>query len=215
MSIRLCESPRCWRNPDTGTLEPHPAAPGLRLCWACRDRLVRDLDRLPAICADLEIELAKTGNGAGGPVVSGSRERQLPLNIAAAYARTEILPILTAWASLVAYDRGVRAPRRDAGAIAYWLRRHADWLAAHPAAGDAADEIADVLHIAARGAYPRPVRRVELGACPVPQCDGTVFAIVRDRSAVLPSAAACNTTAAHEWSMPEWPRLRRAMRAAA
>ena len=73
MSIRLCESPRCWRNPDTGTLEPHPAASGLRLCWACRDRLVRDLDRLPAICADLEIELAKTGNRTGGPVVSGSR----------------------------------------------------------------------------------------------------------------------------------------------
>ncbi|MEU4214023.1 hypothetical protein [Actinoplanes sp. NPDC026623] len=215
MSFHLCESPRCWRNPDTGEREPHPAAPGLLLCWACRDRLAGDLDRLPDICADLESALATTGGNAAGPVVSGSRERALPLNIAAAYARTEILPVLTCWSVLVAHERRLRPPRRDAAVLARWLRRHVDWLAAYPAAGDAADEIADARRIAYRGAYPNPVRRVELGACPVPDCGGTVHAIVRDPAAVLPSAAACDTTAAHEWSMPEWPRLRRAMRAAA
>lgn len=211
----LCESPRCWHDSDTGTLEPHPAAPGLLLCWSCRDRLVRDLDRLPALCADLETALANTGSGSSGPVVSGSRERALPLNTAAAYSRAEILPVLTAWAALVVDGRGVRAPRRDPGALALWLRRHADWLAAHPAAGDAADEVAEVCHVAARGAYPRQVRRVQLGACPFSNCDGAIWAIVRDPSAVLPSAAACDARAAHEWSMAEWPRLRRAMRAAA
>ena len=215
VSIHLCESPRCWHDPDTGTLQPHPAAPGLRLCWFCRDRLAGDLARLPDICADLDTALV-SGRGAGGPVVSGSRERPLPINVAAAYARTEIQPVLMSWVVLVIEFRAVRPPRRtdDPGTLASWLGRHVDWLAAHPAAGCAADEIADVRRIAFRGAYPTPVRRVELGQCPVPECAGTVAAIVRDASAVLPSSALCDTDQGHEWAMVEWPRLRRAMRRA-
>jgi len=215
VSITLCESPRCWRDPDTGKLQPHPAAPGLLLCGFCRDRLAADLARLSDICADLEVAL-EPGGGAGGPIVSGSRERSLPINVAAAYARTEIQPVLLSWVVLVIEFRGVQPPRRndDPGALARWLGRHVDWLAAHPAAGDAADEIAEARRVAFRGAYPNPVRRVELGDCPIPECAGTVAAIVRDATAVLPSSALCDTDPGHEWAMVEWPRLRRAMRRA-
>ncbi|GGN96065.1 hypothetical protein GCM10010112_86970 [Actinoplanes lobatus] len=215
MSILLCESPLCWRDPDTNALQPRPAAPGLLLCWPCRDRLAADLDRLPDICTDLETALMP-GSGAGGPVVSGSRERPMPINNTAAYARAEIRPVLVAWIALVIEVRGVRPPRRadDPAVLSRWLRRHVDWLAAYPAAGDAADEIADVRRIAFRGAYPNPVRRVEVGACPFAGCTGTVAAIVRDRSAVLPSSALCDTDTGHEWPMTEWPRLRREMRRA-
>ena len=215
MPVHLCESPRCWRDPETGDLEPDVAAAGLRLCWTCRGRLVRDLDQLPAICADLETALAGGSAGSGGPVVSGTRARQLPLNVGAAYARAEITPVLASWAILIVEFRGVSAPVRDPGALARWLRPHVDWLAAHPAAGDAADEIAEIRRTAERGAYPNPVRRVELGACPEHECEGAVWAIVRDPSAFLPSAAACDVQPDHEWAMQQWPRLRRAMRASA
>jgi hypothetical protein len=215
MSTHLCESPRCWRDPDTGELRPDLAAPGFLLCWTCRDRLAADLTRLPDICADLESALANTGSNAGGPVVSGSRERALPINIAAAYARTEIQPVLLSWVVLVVEQRGINPPARirDPDVLARWLGRHVDWLAAHPAAGDAAEEIAEARRVAFRGAYPNVVRRVKLGACPADSgCAGTVHAIVRDPGAFLPSSALCTDDPCHEWPMSAWGDLRRAMR---
>lgn len=213
MSSPLCTSPRCWRDPDTGELEPRPAAAGLRLCWQCRDQLARDIDRLPHICRDLLAALASTGGN--GPAVSGTPEPGLPLNVRAAAARAEILPVLAAWAGLIAEQRGFTPPPRDPEALAWFLgqRRNVDWLAAYPAAGDAVDEIAEARRIAARAAYTQPARRVEVGNCPENDCPGVVFAIVRDPAAVLPSAAECDHDPDHAWPIHEWPRLRRRMRA--
>lgn len=211
----LCASPRCRYDPDTGELTPWPAAPGLRLCWACRDHLAADLAALPGICRDLETNLPTGGRGLGTVRVSGTPTPGLRVDGRAAFAYGEILPILAGWAGLVAEHRGLPAPRRDPAMLARFLGRHVDWLAAHGAAGDAADEIAEIRYLGARAAYTRPPRYVELGGCPEPGCTGIVWAIMRDAAGPAPSTAMCNLDPAHEWPATEWPRLRRRMRAAA
>ncbi|MET8147639.1 hypothetical protein ACIBSW_06900 [Actinoplanes sp. NPDC049668] len=213
MPAHLCESPRCARNPDTGEIEPRPAAPGLLLCWPCRDGLARDLRRVDELWPELDANLP--AGAGGGPAVSGTPQRSLPLNVRTAYARTEIVPVLAEWAALVTYHRRVTPPRRAARPLARFLGNHVDWLAAYPAAGDAADEIAQARSEAVRAVFHKPARRVELGRCPRPGCAGTVAAIVRDPDAVIPSEALCDTDPAHEWPMTQWPALRRQMQAAA
>jgi hypothetical protein len=122
-------------------------APGLR--WRCRDWLAVHLDELP----ELERALLP-GAGAGGEKVSGTAVPGLPLNPAAVEARNNIRAILASWCDLVAERRGTAPTGRTVGELAGYLAAAVDWLAAYPAAGDTADEVADFVHAARRVATP-------------------------------------------------------------
>jgi hypothetical protein len=88
--------------------------------------------------------------------------------------------------------------------LAGYLAAAVDWLAAHPAAGDASDETADLVHAVRRVAYPAVVRRIQVGDCAVDGCPGAMTAIPRDPTTPRPSATYCDTDPAHEWPVGLW-----------
>ncbi|HEX8627079.1 MAG TPA: hypothetical protein VF755_02780 [Catenuloplanes sp.] len=210
-STPLCESPRCATDPDTGDLAPRAAAPGLRLCWPCRDWLAAHLDELPAWYAELETMLTPAA-AAAGEKVSGSTSPGLPINPVTVAARDDIATILISWADLVIDKRGGTPPPRTVDAVAGYLRGCVDWLAAYPAAGDTCDEVAELVHTARRAAYPNPARRITVGECATGECPGTMTAVLRDPDNPRPSAIYCDTEPAHEWPVAQWITLRRRRR---
>jgi hypothetical protein len=106
------------------------ALPGLRLCGGCHDRLVRDLSDLPHLHDRLGDHLGTGGSAAFGGRVSGSSAAPLPINPAVADHRDQIRHDLVWWAILVADMRGHAQPANTVPAIAAWLGRHVDWIAA-------------------------------------------------------------------------------------
>ncbi len=234
--MTLCESAGCRRDrEDKSRTDPRPAADGLRVCWVCRDRLGEYLASLPGLAADCEQAMIRA-TGLHDKV-SGTSEPGLPLNLAAGDARAQLLAVLAEWAGMVADERGIRPPgawglcemphgfigpanrvyryRSDAVATAGYLRRHLDWLCAHPAAGDLCAEVGDLVHIADKAAYPDPPRRRLLGPCVVVGCGGLITANVYldrpERSAVV-----CDVEPeAHRWGRDRWHELKPARTAVA
>src|SRR5690606_8689267 len=103
--------------------------------------------------------------------------------------------------------------------IAHWLALHSDWLAAHAAGPDAAEE----LH--RHGRRVRDIalgyrsRRFQVGACPEEiiddvmgvskPCTGGLWALVRQGDDMLPGRGVCDVEAAHVWTPSQWPALGR------
>ncbi|OZM71928.1 hypothetical protein CFN78_17425 [Amycolatopsis antarctica] len=88
--------------------------------------------------------------------------------------------------------------RRTAGPVgegwsphAAYLLAHLDWLTAHPAASEFADELTALV-----AALPEAERRVELGPCARPGCGAPVHATVRADGSLRPQIA-CG--AGHFW----------------
>ncbi|WP_225844529.1 helix-turn-helix domain-containing protein [Streptomyces sp. HPF1205] len=205
------------------------AAAGHRLCAGCRRRLGLGIGQLPGLYRDCERVL-------GGAPAKGVRERTsggalpgAPFNAAAAEARAAILGVLGSWSGLVAQERRIAPPPRTVDTLSVFLLRHADWLAAHPAAAEATREVARLVARARRVAHPEQVRRVPLGACVEPGCDGRLSATVRGAgsgsgpgsgagsgagSVAAPVTVSCDADPRHSWAGPEWTRLRRLMPAA-
>jgi hypothetical protein len=115
---RRCAASRCHRTSRTGS----------RLCAGCRDRLAERLRELPA------------RYGALAP----SRPPGVPPSAHAAEARSAVRGVLAAWAHVVVGGRTVARPARSVAGLAGFLHRHVDWLGAHPAAGEIADELGDL-----------------------------------------------------------------------
>jgi len=214
----LCVAPgcRCYGRhaPDClgdcrGCL-PRLAADGLRLCRPHAEGLGRDARQ----AAELYDELALALAGASSPVgrVSGSPDRSRIPNPAAMEARSRIRAILASWCQLIAEERGAELPRDEVADMGEYVARHALWLAAHPAAGDAADELRELVRVARRIAYPDGTRRVDVGPCPHDGCGGTIRALLRRADSLLPSAIVCSASAEHEWPADQWLTLGRQIR---
>lgn len=207
----LCKGEDCTRGATGATLR-HRALPGLRLCVVCRERLSVRLDTLPALyeeCADV----------LGGGAPAGLRERTtggslpgMPFNAAAAESRTEIAATLASWSGLVAEERGLTAPRRAVPPMAAFLRAHADWLAAHPAAEDATREVARLVRTARRLTRRDTQRRVVIGPCVKTGCPGELTAHLSGRPSAPPGEIRCGADAGHTWPGHLWTELNRAMR---
>jgi hypothetical protein len=60
-------------------------------------------------------------------------------------ARAAIRGVLATWAHLVVTGRATPRPARSVAGMAEFLRRHADWLGAHPAAAEIVGEIAGLV----------------------------------------------------------------------
>ncbi|GHF64646.1 hypothetical protein GCM10010218_52800 [Streptomyces mashuensis] len=204
-----CPGAGCERREASG-LARRLAAPGSGLCEACRARLSLELTRLPALYE----ECGRLLGGSDQPreKVSGGPLPGLPFNVAASEARSAITGVLGAWAALVAQQRRLPAPPRTPVHLALFLVRHADWLAAHPAAGEVSQEIAQVTRRARRVVDPRTRRRVALGPCAEAGCDGTLVAVVSSDRPEQPAAITCDADAAHHWEGSQWLALSRRLR---
>jgi hypothetical protein len=179
---------------------------GRALCRPCRDRLTGHLVSLPGLFAELEGALVPSAAGdlarRSGPARSG-----LPLNDLAVDLRSDIRGVLAAWVELVVEARRITAPDRTVPALTAFLRRHVDWLAAHPAAADVAAEIGDLARAARRAARRDRARRIQVGRCVEPSCTGTLTAVVRGRDTLLPATIACDVDGSHTWTSERWHAL--------
>ncbi|MEQ8148061.1 hypothetical protein [Streptomyces sp. OP7] len=179
------------------------AAAGGRLCPPCALRLTHDLRRLPR----LHDECGGLLTGADRPRdrTSGGPLPGMPFNTEAAEVRSAIVGTLRAWASLVKEERRVGAPPDTVAHTAGFLLLHIDWLVAHPAVADLSAEVARCARRARRVIDPAPGRRVPVGDCVVPNCDGTLTAAVRPGPGDTVEVA-CDAESAHRWSGQEWLR---------
>lgn len=135
----------------------------------------------------------------------------MPFNVAAAEVRAAILGVLGSWSGMVAAERSVTPPRRTVRALARFLGRHVDWLAAQDTATEVTEEIAQLARSARRAAYPDPVRRVEIGRCVEAACAGALVALVRPKNPALPAEISCDADPSHRWPETEWTQLGRRM----
>ena len=149
MTARCCD-PRCTDGPPEHD-EPRPrwAVDGERLCVRCGTLLERRLSELPACRDALRANLAKTGGGSnvGNKPTKGSPP--IPLNIAAHDHLTLMQATVTLWALMVREERNLRGPdRNDLRVLCGWLSSQLPWLLTHPAVGDLADEVRNLVRIA-------------------------------------------------------------------
>jgi hypothetical protein len=66
----------------------------------------------------------------------------MPFTVATAEVRAAILDVLGSWSGMVAAERSVSPPRRTVRALARFLGRPVDWLAAQDTAAEVTEEIA-------------------------------------------------------------------------
>ncbi len=207
-----CAGARCTRRAEAGR-ERLQTVGGSGLCPTCKERLAGDLRQLP----ELYHACGQLLGGSSGPRglherTSGGPLPGMPFNTAAAEARTAIISVLGSWAGLVADAREVTPPSRTVEALATFLSRHVDWLTAHSAAGDVSAEVARLVRNASRVATPTTHRRVPVGSCPEPGCEGTLNAPIRIDTPDSPIEIRCSADPAHNWAEREWTRLSRRMR---
>jgi len=203
-----CEGPRCR---DKQTRIPQ-ANSGTRLCAACRAHLCDDLALLPDLYRRCEGILVNT-RARDVERVHGGLPGGISLNDDAVAIRTEIMTVLASWAGLIVHERRVCRPlRRDINALTDFLAAHLDWLAEHPAAGDAAAEITTLVRPAADAISSDTTVRVELGPCDRTGCGGVVSVTVNGGGTPTPDLMSCDgghTLQPQEWLMLKY-KLERA-----
>ena len=203
----LCEGITCSQRQEIGQSRL-PVLAGWKLCRTCRQNLAEGLGKLPG----LYDECGRALNGHSKH--SQPRERKsgqlasgMPFNAPAADVRAEIIAVLGSWSGMVVQQRGVTAPRRTVHALAKFLGIHVDWIAAHPAAGDATNEVAQLVKSARRVAYPGSVRRITVGACVDTECAGELVALLCSGDALRPVEITCNADSRHSWPADRWIQL--------
>lgn len=220
MTELLCAAPRCripgrhgedCADPDCRGCLKARAADGLRLCLHCADRIA--VDAVKAASMDPALALALTPQGEPG---RRGDHGGITLSDAALDARTMLRAVLTSWCRMVAEERGISLPVTDTPmALGAYIATHARWLAAHPAAGECADEMADLARQTHAAAYPSGTRVIPVGPCPAmvdeQPCAGQIRALLRTDASLLPSAVACDTVPEHMWTPDQWRALGRHM----
>ncbi|BBC30338.1 hypothetical protein SGFS_016320 [Streptomyces graminofaciens] len=149
-----------------------------------------------------------------GPLArtSGGSSPGIPFNTAASEVRSEILALLGSWAGMVAEGRRLPPPPRTVETLAAFLLRHAGWLTACSAAGDASREVERLTRRAAQVSDPADRRLITVGLCPEPGCAGALQASVRPDADEPLLEVRCRTESAHRWAGHELILLKRRMR---
>lgn len=218
----LCERPGCfsrgyhWDSCATdGCLgcQPRLALDGKRLCRRDEESIATDARVAARLRAELERVLA--GSGQPGEKTSGTADRGMKLNDRAIEARSLIRHRLVSWSLLIAEERGFTLPDDTDEAMAEFIARSAEWLSAQPFAGEAADELRELVTVAHPIAYPTGTRVFEVARCTHEGCEGTLRAILRRVDSLLPSALVCDTDESHSIPASEWLTLGRKLRRAA
>ncbi len=98
---------------------PATAARGALLCQACLGRIAWRLDDVPDIAARARLALVPGGAASGSSErVSGSREPDAPINVAAMEACDQLVAMLAGWVTYWARVLSLAPPRLLAGALA-------------------------------------------------------------------------------------------------
>lgn len=204
----VCASQRCRRAELSGDLSSRPSLRGFHLCGACRRGLAADLDALPGLYREGE-EQAILPARRSLPVKGSAPGPEAPVNEAGVEARHEAVICLAFWARLAleGCPAGSPAPRREVPELAAFLRRHVDLLAADPAAGSAADEIAQVVGRLRRLVAPPRATLVPLGRCVEPGCDADVLLPARGGEDLVLRGPRCR--AGHVLTPRQWLLLNR------
>jgi hypothetical protein len=222
MTPSLCVSPHCrargYHHPDCrddtcGGCLPRLAADGVRLCGMHVRRIAEDAVKAAGLHDEIALRL--TGAGQAGERTSGTPDHGFGLNERAVEVRDDIRTKLVSWSKMVAEERGIALPADTLPALGAYVARHAEWLAAHPLAGFASEELHDLVSAAWPVAYPSGARVFPIGPCPHDGCTGTVKAILRRVDSLLPSSLVCDLDAEHSYPASEWLRLGRRLKAAA
>lgn len=206
---------------------PRQAADGVYLCQVHRDNIGEDALLAAVRWQDLGIVL--TGSSAPGDVISGSSDPSLKINLRAVELRATVRHTLAAITKLISEDRGFALPEDTVPAMARFVARNRDWLAAHEAAGDHSAELRELAHGESyRVAYPSGGRKFQLrdpsGATvrcieqvdDGEECPGTLWTILRRTDSMLPSELVCEHDEEHRVSAADWLRMgRRLNRASA
>ena len=135
--------------------------------------------------------------------MSGSKGTGIPVNAAAMTARSEIMSLLASWAGLVISERRLSsAPRRTVSGLSSFLATHLNWLVAHPAAEDFAEEVCGAVRMAHAAAQPAPSLHIELGTCVQPGCESALYATGCAGDDRPVHQVRCG--AGHAWSARDW-----------
>ncbi|MFC8076472.1 hypothetical protein ACFUN8_13155 [Streptomyces sp. NPDC057307] len=178
---------------------------GLRVCATCRERIRKSLAELPKLYLDCEAILGRRPRPMNAERVSGSKVQGLPINEAAAKARTNLVRVTAAWAGMVADEFDTPRPgSRAVDELALFLARQLDRLLAHPAAGDFAAELFAVVRAARRAAYAGTARRLDVGSCTHAGCDSRITVRVHGHD-FSPHHVLCD--AGHTWPAQQWLML--------
>lgn len=155
---------------------PRQALPGRRLCAVHAERIAEYALEAPTLWAELAERLL--GGHGNGERISGSSSGAPAPDEDVMTARDEIRLLLIRLTRLIVGGRGITPPARQVGRHTFvatdpvrlgrFVARHADWLAAHPRAG----EHVDALRAAVRGrnralAYAGGRERLYIGDCPL------------------------------------------------
>jgi hypothetical protein len=174
------------------------------------ERVRRDLAEVPELYRRCESLLVRFPPAFAQRVAGGGRTG-LVLDEGVTEARRDLVAVLASWAGLVADERGVRRPGRDAGELAAFLAVHLDWLLAHPAGSCFAAELRDAAAAAREVSRSGPGAGVELGPCVAEGCEHVMVA-ARVSSSASPSSCSgleVRCAAGHAWAPRQWLRLAR------
>lgn len=149
-------------------------------------------------------------NVSGGNVTGGANENQLPGGTQRMSLVTEVATLAMQWTlmRLDEWDREegtLRAEDSTPGRLGFLLK-HSEWMASHPIVHEA-EEFVRLSHEVRSLVAPSGIRRVPVGACPVQDCGGSVFAAMRDGGdGTLPDLT-CDLDREHLWPEPHYQRL--------
>ena len=169
-----CESPNCTSAMSTKLQQSPTSADGARICLPCVRKLDEALQELPLLYARCGVVLHGERTRGFGQT-RGRNNPGIVLRDTLVTARTELLSLLSSWASLVAEEaRLPLRPRREVTALVRFLLDNLSFLVSHPAIVDAIEEFARVC-TRARHAI-NPTDYVALGLCERPGCGRKVYA---------------------------------------
>lgn len=201
VATRICRGDRCRRRPRN-------IRESAAICGACLDGLAADLQFIPYLHDECERLLGGTRAARAAAVrVTGTAQPRLPFNAAAAEARAALLSLLCCWSGLASDQRRVSPPPRAVGDLVQFLSRHLSWLAAHETAPEFSRELAEAVAVARGAIDSSGLRRVQVGGCVEPGCQGTLTAIVPPDGNRSRAEISCSSVSAHRWPVPEWMRL--------
>lgn len=204
----LCISPHCYTT-ELGALVPRQAADGLNLCTPCLGRIAPQAIAAAELYGELEHALTTSGTPGETPPPNkpGSREP----NEAAVWARAHIRHTLASWCRLISEDRGLSLPDDDVYAMARYIGRHAQWLAAQSFADEVCVELRELAFGRGRAvAYPSGGRSYPLQGpdgpvlCPGEECSGALWAVLRTADSKVPSELVCSVNDEHRLPSTQW-----------
>lgn len=182
---------------------PHLSAPGRRFCTACHQELNTALSSLPTAYTQSEAALLPHGVSSVRKGGKDSRPTGISLNEEVITFRSDLIAVLASWADLVVNERSTSKPTaRRPDALVPFLLIHLDWLAAHPAAGEFAEEIRQLTRRAHHVIHNRHHPVVRIGNCLHPDCDAPINTLASPAGSQGLLNISC--TAGHSWKPHEW-----------